>query len=191
MRRDIFWHCTRLSSGEYATLTEEADSSTLSGVCLIPREGEPCRIEYKVNVDHAWATQVVVVAVMTPRTTENVHLERDASGHWILDGTRALHLDGCVDVDLGWTPATNTLPIRRTQLEPGASVTIAAAWMRFPELDVVVSRQRYTRLAADRWRYQSGAYDFELQTDPESGMVLAYGDDLWRATGPVTVSPPL
>jgi hypothetical protein len=41
--------------------------------------------------------------------------------------------------------------------------------------------QRYTRLAEDRWRYQSGDYDFELRTDRQTGLVLSYGDDLWHA----------
>jgi hypothetical protein len=47
---------------------------------------------------------------------------------------------------------------------------------------VVASEQEYTRLAPDRWRYRSGAYDYELWTDPDTGLVLQYGDDLWRAT---------
>jgi uncharacterized protein len=63
----------------------------------------------------------------------------------------------------------------------GDAETIRAAWIRFPELEVVVSRQRYTRLADDCWRYQSGQYDVALTTDVASGLVLAYGDDLWRA----------
>src|SRR5579864_1324841 len=61
-----------------------------------------------------------------------------------------------------------------------------AAWIRFPELDVVASAQRYTRLADNRWRYQSGQYDFDLTTDVASGLVLAYGDDLWRAVATST-----
>lgn len=64
--------------------------------------------------------------------------------------------------------------------------TISAAWIRFQELDVVVSPQRYPRLAGDRWRYQSGQYDFALTTDVASGLVLAYGDDLWRAVAKST-----
>ena len=99
------------------------------------------------------------------------------------------YLDGCTDVDLGWTPATNTIPIRRLNLAIGDTETISAAWIRFPELDVVVSPQRYTRLADDCWRYQSGHYDFALTSDVASGLVLAYGDDLWRAVA-VSAAPP-
>ena len=55
------------------------------------------------------------------------------------------------------------------------------AWIRFPELDVVTNQQHYTRMASNRWRYRSGEFDFELVTDVRSGLVLEYGDDLWRA----------
>jgi hypothetical protein len=54
--------------------------------------------------------------------------------------------------------------------------------VRFPELDVVCNRQRYTRLTNGRRRYESGDYDFELVTDAATGLVLAYGDNLWRAS---------
>ena len=94
----------------------------------------------------------------------------------------APHFGACADIDLGWTPATNTIPIRRLKLEVGETSSITAVWVRFPELDVVRNEQRYTRLASDRWRYQSGDYDFELVTDAATGLVLVYGGDLWRAS---------
>lgn len=81
----------------------------------------------------------------------------------------------------GWTPATNTVPIRRLGLEVGETGRIAAAWVRFPELDVVASEQWYRRLAIDRWQYTSGEYDYQLVIDPATGLVLSYGDDLWQA----------
>ena len=73
------------------------------------------------------------------------------------------------------------MPIRRLGLQVGETAVITAAWVRFPELDVVASEQRYQRLAVDRWRYTSGDYDYQLVTDPATGLVLSYGDDLWRA----------
>ena len=79
------------------------------------------------------------------------------------------------------TPATNTVPIRRLGLEVGETAGLTAAWVRFPELDVVASEQWYRRLAIDRWQYTSGDYDCQLVTDPATGLVLSYGEDLWRA----------
>ena len=116
-----------------------------------------------------------------PTHVRNIELRRDEIGHWELDGSAAPHLGSCSDIDLGWTPATNTIPIRRLDLEVGETASIVAAWVRFPELDVIANQQHYTRMAPERWQYRSGEYDFELVTDASSGLVLAYGRDLWRA----------
>lgn len=177
----ILWHCASLASSEYASLSNHDNGHRLQGLTVMPLEDRPCHIEYAVAVDEAWLPNFVTATITTPTQIRTRHLERDANGHWRLDGDVAAYLDGCTDVDLGWTPATNTVPIRRLDLAVGDTETISAAWIRFPELDVVVSPQRYTRLADDCWRYQSGQYDFALTTDVATGLVLAYGDDLWRA----------
>jgi hypothetical protein len=77
--------------------------------------------------------------------------------------------------DLAFTPATNTLPIRRLGLAVGDSRDVTAAWVRYPELDLVPLPQSYTRLAATGYRYQSrdGAFTAELETD-ELGLVVRY-----------------
>jgi hypothetical protein len=82
-------------------------------------------------------------------------------------------------VDLGCSPSTNTLPIRRLRLAPGKAATIKAAWVRFPELVVVKAAQTYARLDEFTWRYASGTFDAELTVD-EDGLVVAYAD--WRRT---------
>ena len=80
-------------------------------------------------------------------------LERDSKGGWSVDGTSVRGLKGATDVDLGCSPSTNTLPIRRLRLGVGATKTIKAAWVRFPELTVVKADQKYTRLDEFTYRY--------------------------------------
>ncbi len=77
-------------------------------------------------------------------------------------------------------PATNTLPLRRLGLEVGASRTIRAAWVRFPELTVTAVDQSYTRLGEHRYRYASGGYAAELTVD-DLWLVTSY--DEWQRTG--------
>ena len=89
-------------------------------------------------------------------------------------------LKGCIDVDLGCSPATNTLPVRRLRLAIGGSTTIKAAWVRFPELTVEKSAQTYARLDEFTYRYSSDTYEAELVVDDE-GVVAQYGP--WERTG--------
>jgi hypothetical protein len=168
----VLWHCSLLSSSEHALLRESAHGYRLQGVVTVPLGDVPCHIEYTVEIDHGWHASEARAAITTPSGVREIVLQSHDTGEWELDGVPAPSLGSCHDIDLGWTPATNTIPIRRLDLEIGKSASIAAAWVRFPELDVVSNEQQYTRLANDRWRYQSGDYDFELATDPGSGLVL-------------------
>ncbi len=60
------------------------------------------------------------------------------------------------------------------------SKTIQAAWVRFPELDVVKAAQTYTRLDELTYRYASGTFEAELTVD-DDGLVTSYAE--WRRTG--------
>jgi hypothetical protein len=177
----VLWHCALLASSEHATLRESQTGYQLRGLTVLPREDVPCHVSYEVSVDREWYPVAATAAFEMPFMTPPIALSLAADGRWTLDGSPAPQLAACRDLDLGWTPATNTIPIRRLRLAVGETARIMAAWIRFPELDIVASEQRYTRMAKDRWRYQSGDYDFELCTDERTGLVLQYGDDLWRA----------
>src|SRR5215212_3322314 len=107
----------------------------------------------------------------------------DANGAWKVDGNAAKTLKGCTDIDLGCSPSTNTLPIRRLRLGVGSSETIRAAWIRFPELTVEKAEQTYTRLDEFTYRYASGTFSAELTVD-DDGLVAGYAD--WRRTGYAT-----
>jgi hypothetical protein len=176
----ILWHCSLLSSSEHAVLAESQDGYRLRGVAVLPLGELPCHIEYAVAVDRQWRPGQARATITTPSGTREIVLRSRHGAGWEVNGELMSHLDGCPDVDFGWTPATNTVPIRRLGLDTGGTASITAAWVRFPELDVVASEQQYRRLAIDRWQYTSGEYDYQLVVDPDTGLVLAYGDDLWR-----------
>lgn len=108
-----------------------------------------------------------------------LRLRVEAEGNWSHDGHRLAQAAGCLDVDLEWSPSTNTLPIRRLGLAPGGTKAVAAAWVRFPSLEVQRIEQTYERLAKRRYRYRSGRSTADLAVD-DDGMVLQYGVN-WKA----------
>jgi hypothetical protein len=129
----------------------------------------PVEIRFTVRADGSWATRATSVRV----ARRSIELRADGLGGWSVEGTDRADLHGCTDVDLEFTPATNTLPIRRLGLEPGQSAEIEAAWVRVPSLDVERSVQRYERLGERRFRYSSGDFAAVLDVD-EHGLVLDY-----------------
>jgi hypothetical protein len=157
---------------DHCGLLESPDGFTLDGFS-VRSAPVPMVAVYDVHADPAWATVSVEIQVLRPEPEERLELRADGRGHWWRDGAEAPELEGCIDVDLGCTPATNTLPIRRLDIPVGGEAEILAAWVRFPELEVRPLAQRYRRLAPDRYDYASNTFRAELDVD-EHGLVVDY-----------------
>jgi len=182
-RRAAWRRSDEIETDEHCTLTVRDGGLSLVGTVLGSEAGQPVRIEYRVLADPTGMTTAAHVRDLRGFETRTVVLERSAKGAWTVNGAAARGLKGCTDVDLGCSPSTNTLPIRRLRLGIGAAATIKAAWVRFPELDVVKADQTYTRVDEFTYRYSSGTFEAELTVD-DDGLVTAYGD--WRRTGYAT-----
>ena len=61
------------------------------------------------------------------------HMTVDDERRWWSAGAELVAFRGCDDVDLGITPVTNTLPIRRLHLAIGETRAVTAAWLQFPD----------------------------------------------------------
>jgi hypothetical protein len=176
----ILWRSDELQSVERFTARATAGGWRFDGLVVLPIEGEPSEIRYGVDLDAGWRTRSAEVLIDDHRGRRTITFAVDDDGGWTVEGVPAQPLDGCIDVDFAFTPATNTLQIRRLGLEPGESRELPVAWLRFPELTVEKLTQTYTRLASDRWSYGDDEFTAELAVDAE-GFVLRYGDGLWRA----------
>ncbi len=82
---------------------------------------------------------------------------------------------------LGFTPATNLLPIRRLGLAPGQSAEVRAAWLSFPALTLELLEQVYRRTSEATYAYASdgGRFTAELSVSGD-GFVTRY-PGLWEA----------
>jgi hypothetical protein len=179
-RRVAWRRSDEVGADEHCTLTLRDGGLSLVGTVLGAEDGRPVRVEYRVLVDRAGMTTAAHVRDLRGFETRTIALERNAKGSWTVDGAAVRALKGCTDVDLGCSPSTNTLPIRRLRLAIGASETIQAAWVVFPELTVTKAAQTYTRLDEFTYRYSSGTFEADLTVD-EDGLVAGYAD--WRRTG--------
>ena len=184
-RRVAWRRSDEVQTDEHCTLTQRDTGLSLVGTVLGSEDGAPVRVEYRVLTDGAGMTTAAHVRDLRGFEQRTLTLERDAKGNWTVDGAKVRALKGATDVDLGCSPSTNTLPIRRLRIGVGASKTIKAAWVRFPELAVVKADQTYTRLDEFTYRYASGDFEAELTVDDED-LVAAYAD--WARTG-VAIGP--
>ncbi|HZW03676.1 MAG TPA: putative glycolipid-binding domain-containing protein [Anaerolineaceae bacterium] len=177
----VLWRDEAAQLTEYCAFRQAEEGLHLEGVVLAAVNETPLRITYRVACDREGLTRSAVVEVTGGPDARHIELAADAARVWRLDGRELPDCCGLADVDLGFSPSTNSLAIRRLRLAVGESRALAATWVRFPEFDVVVFPQRYTRLALDRYRFESGLDEFqaELIVD-EQGIVRQYGG-LWQA----------
>jgi hypothetical protein len=155
-----------------------------------------CR--YDLYTDDAWVSARLEVTVEGAGFVRQARLER-ATGRWRVTATEQGDLDaalaaaghppaglpGCVDpdqlataldIDIGYSPLTNTLPIRRLgllQAPVGSVHTQTMAWVLVPGLEVIPNEQTYTVLGADKIQYRSGTFSADLSIDA-GGYVTHY-----------------
>jgi uncharacterized protein len=181
VERTVLWRGESDSSEHFRLSATAGGGHVLEGDVVLVLDGAPARVSYTVTVDEAWCTREVAVRMeWGSEPARELAIEADGLGRWMIDGQERPDLYGATDVDLGVTPSTNTLPIRRlADSAAGSATPVRAAWVRFPQLTVEVLDQVYNRLGIDRWLYRSGNdFQAELLVD-ELGVVVAYGEH-WR-----------
>jgi hypothetical protein len=179
----ILWQGLNIPGHEFAELAPAHDGWRLSGIALLAYEQEPCCLQYQIECDAAWYTRRVVVHGYLRAAPLALDLVRTTQGIWHANGMPVPAVDGCADVDLGFSPSTNLLPIRRLALSIGEEASVRAAWVRLPDLGVEPLEQVYTRIGDQTYRYESadGTFRRDLVVDA-SGFVVDY-PGLWRAVG--------
>ena len=126
-------------------------SVVANGLVIVLEAGRPFRIGYEIRCDERWRVQEVRVATLDPRggRSSSCSPTGRATGREEAENLYS-ELDGCIDVDISATPFTNTLPIRRLQLEPGESQELTITYVRVPELLVGPERPPWLLGGASR-----------------------------------------
>ncbi|HYC79249.1 MAG TPA: putative glycolipid-binding domain-containing protein [Planctomycetota bacterium] len=168
--------------GERSSIERVRDGWRCAGVVEVDDGSRPYRLRYLVECDAAWRTAACAVDGRVGRTSFRATFDADRRGGWRIDGAAAPELAGAFDVDLGFTPSTNLLPLRRLDLAVGASASVASAWLRFPELRIERLEQTYRRVADSIVRYRAlvDGETFEARLDVDAyGRVVRY-EGLWE-----------
>jgi hypothetical protein len=187
----ILWERVNLPGHEISALDPHAGGWRLAGTALFTHESMPCELSYSIQCDLHWQTQSVLIRGHVGATPVNLSVTRSAACAWYSNGVHVPEVDGCIDIDLGFSPSTNLLPIRRLALAIGNRAVVRAAWVRFPELSLEILEQVYKRLDADHYLYESadGSFRKELLVGAD-GFVLDY-PDFWRADAVTSITDPV
>ncbi len=195
--RLLMWTRTDVAGSEVVVF-DEADG-------LIARGSQhavdpiPYRLEYELWTDTAGAATRLVAHASGAGWTRDLELRRSEAG-WsctpTMDGASQLtSFDGvgeraparpgfvdaeslrdAFDIDIGGSPLTNALPLRRLGLlgaPPGTVAQLVSAWVLPPTLEVIASTQTYTVRGSTRIHYGDAGVGVEIEYDAD-GWVRDY-----------------
>jgi len=177
----VLWQRLDRPGHEAARLIFHDPFWQLSGTVVFAEEGLPCRLEYLIACSAGWQTLRAKIAGWVGPQSVRLDVAADSNRHWRLNGQACPAVDGCSDLDLSFSPATNLLPIRRLGLAVGAAADVTTAWLRFPQLTLEPLAQEYRRIAERTYQYVAIETAFTTMLEVSAaGMVLHYPGQ-WRA----------
>ena len=160
---------------EAVRIYQGEDGWYVDGSCVFLFEGQPCRLEYLIECDPEWRTSFVTVDGFVGDDVVAIELEIDGDV-WYMNGAEVPEVEGCLDVDLNFSPVTNLLPIKRERLSVGFKAPVRAAWLRFPSFELEPLEQTYLRRSEFVYNYRSSTgFEKDITVD-EFGLVSEYPD---------------
>ncbi len=181
MNREVIWQAAGGIGQEHLTFSDRGEVLIADGFAIVKPGETPLRVRYQVVCDASWVVRGVAITTEVGHGSPSViELRADGEGAWFdSEGDPLSELDGCIDVDISITPYTNTLPIRRLNLQPGQVEEIDVTYINVETLRVERWKQRYTGVEPGVVRYESLNSDFrrDLEVD-EDGLVRNY-PGLW------------
>jgi len=174
------WRRLDTPGHDAALLTANDGGFVLRGTAVFRHPAGPACVDYAVEVDAAWRTRRGKVCGFVADRRFDHTIAREAHG-WSLDGVPIARLAHLLDLDFGFTPATNLLQLRRTA--PGASLDLPVAWFDIDAITLVELPQRYERRDETTYWYAAPTVPYEgiLELAP-NGFARKY-PQLWAMEG--------
>lgn len=177
----ILWRRVDVPGHDACLLEQARDGWRLDGAAVFRQEESPAQLRYRIEVNDAWQAREGSVRGWIGAQVVDLVIRRSVDGLWSINGELVTGLGRCVDLDLGFTPATNLFHLRRIALAEGQAAAVPAAWLDANAGTLDVLHQRYERLNADTYMYEAPRFDYAARLEVSSvGFVQRY-PGLWEA----------
>ena len=179
----VLWKCLDKEGLDACRITEGPGGWRIEGSAVFCHQGSTANLRYSLTCDKNWASQAATVqGWMGPRNID-LHIARGTSGTWLINAQPDDTLAGLTDIDLGFTPASNTNAIRRLNLQTSETASTIAVWLDAEDWQVKRLYQTYHRLSPNAYDYTSPEHDYRARLQvTDFGAVSEY-PGLWRMLG--------
>ncbi len=170
----ILWRRLDVPGHDACRLVSENRGWQLEGTAVFRHDDGPGLLAYEVACDSSWCTRRGRVRGHIGSRAIDVDISH-ANGVWHLNRRLIDGLAGCVDLDLGFTPATNLIPIRRLALTIGQSRNVRAAWLDVAAGSLKPLDQRYERRTESAYWYEAPGFGYAAELDvTPTGFIRRY-----------------
>lgn len=174
-----FWRRLDVEGHDACRLIRKTDGWRLSGQAVFDHRGQACILAYTVDCDESWRTLTAKVDGSIGFAKLVLEIGKSVGGGWLLNRREQPAAGNHVDLDLGFTPATNLIAIRRLDPQPGVETMAPAAYYLEFTQELGRIEQSYRRTGETTLAYSSpsNGYAAELTVSPV-GFVTDY-PGLW------------
>lgn len=178
-RRCVLWKRHDQPGHEACRFARSDDSWQIVGTAVFVDPHGPAQLSYRVVCEENWTTRSAEVEGWIGSNDFVLSIVHDRQGHWTVNGGSRPDLNGLMDVDLGFTPSTNTLVLRRLSLEIGDETDTTAAWLDTDDWTIKPLLQNYRCKAPDLYAYASPGHDYHAELSVDDFGVVTNYPDLW------------
>lgn len=184
MTNELIWQHLDSAGWEHVRVSDDHPGWTVYDSILVrEHNGQVLRGGYTLVTDKQWRTlELRLMMESSPGVMEGVHLLTEGDGRWTDSNENPMpELDGCLDVDIAWTPLTKSLPINRIPLKADEQQELRVASISLPELSIMPVDRLYERVDESHVRYSSrnGTSESIISIDAE-GLVIESPDGFLR-----------
>lgn len=149
MTTELIWQHIDAPGWEHVRIISDHPGWTVFDSILVRQHaGLVLRGGYTLVVDKQWRTlELRLMLETSPGTMEGIHLLTEGDGRWTDANDQHIpELDGCLDVDIDWTPLTNALPVHRLRIKEGEEHAVPVVHISLPTMSIQPETHRYHRL---------------------------------------------
>ena len=109
------WRWLQGTGLERFELVRAADDWIFRGTILTLTDDTAAEAKYEILCDRSFHTKSASISLLDSNGERRLKIEAQ-NGRWFENGRENQAVNGAIDIDLGWSPSTNTLPIKRLKL---------------------------------------------------------------------------
>ena len=186
-RLERLWQRLDTPGHDACAIAEDGGGHVIDGMAVFRDTDGIARLRYRVDCDAEWLTRRAWIDGWVGARRIDLQIARTEESQWTLNGELVAIVDGLRDVDLGFTPATNVLPIRRLRLDIGEEASAPAAWIDTADWRLKRLEQIYRRTSASTFDYRAPDQRYEGQLSVDDAGVVAHYPGLWEQVDALTV----